>query len=160
MQKFIQSCIFMQASAQECRRALGRIVRKYPAEKREMLPSCRELRRLIRFRRRICWRRCVWHCVVGSSANVSSAAAGVLRLKLWRRLLSAHVALVAWIVCGNRRRVALYGPQLIGAACWKVCNSRLLVGSLTVCTFESVSVFGIGCKCLRMVCALVAILPG
>ena len=48
MQKFIHSCINMQASTQECRRALGRIVRKYPAEKWGMLPSWRELRRLIR----------------------------------------------------------------------------------------------------------------
>jgi len=49
--------------------------------------------------------------------------------------------------------------QLIGVMCGNACSSRLQVDSLTVCTFASVTLPGVGCKCWRMVCALVAILP-
>lgn len=122
-------------------------------------------------------------CPVGANCGADSTQAAdlleTLRLAWRRRIVGECVkrggwpvmveTLAALVVCSRfvgcvdrLRKLAarcFACLQLIGVMCGKVCSSRLQVDSLTVCTFASVSVFGIGCKCWQMVCAFVAILP-
>lgn len=98
----------MQASAQECRRAwpglsaniwqgkrenvaqLARVAAADMAQAADFLEALR-----LALRRRI----------VGECVKCSGWPGAV---ETWRRLLPACVALVAWIVCGNWRRVVLH----------------------------------------------------
>ena len=138
----------------------GRIVRKYSAESGKVFPSWRELRRLIRSR------------LAELSAMVAAGPVPSDRRRMcqgggWRfavEPLATFVVCSRCVGCVDRlRKLAARCsacPHLTGVVCGNVCGSRLRMDSLTVCTFASVSVSDVGCKRWRIVCALVAILPG
>ena len=143
MQKFIHSCINMQASAQECRRAWGWIVRKYPAEKWECCPVGAN-----------CGGRYGpgWWIVERAAASLAALCPAV-----WRSLTFRAIR------CGKAGR---------RCPCWRNCLHwlplalcRRIVGE---CVKHGGSVSRLnrwrrllaGCNRWRMVCTLVAILPG
>lgn len=117
MQKCIHVCIIIQASAQECRRAWPGSSANIRREKRENVAQLARVAAADSVQAGGRWRSaqsvaeklagmvqaggivcngCSWPCVIGSSANVSSAAAGLSWLKRWRRW---------WYVCRITSRI-------------------------------------------------------
>lgn len=115
MQICVHKCIIMQASAQECRRA-------WPGSSANIRRGNREsVAQLARIAAAdtaqaggIVCNGCVWPCVAGSSANVSSAAAasrsrtvgGVGCVDRLRKQAARRSAWLRWLVCCKNWRIA------------------------------------------------------
>ena len=140
MQKCIHLCINMQSSAQEFRREWPGSSANIRRKSGETLPSWRELRRLIRFRRTDRCKSC------GKSGGLVFCLLAVVDgrrnplRESWPELsrLAELSALAATGLASSDRRRMCQVQRL-------ACHGR--------------TVGGVGCKRRRMVCALAAILP-